>query len=35
MIENLVLFMYKMKFSIDPVYVNNRTYITKLVQLLP
>lgn len=35
MIENLVLFMYKWKFSIDPVYVNNKSYIDKLIGLLP
>ncbi len=35
MVENLVLFMYKQKFAVDPVYVNSKNYVKGLVGLLP
>jgi hypothetical protein len=35
LVENLVLFMYKQKFAVDPVYVHSKGYVMGLVELLP
>lgn len=35
LVENLVLFMYKQKFAVNPVYVNSKGYVMGLVGLLP
>jgi hypothetical protein len=33
-LESLVLYMYRWRFSKDPAYTNNRTYIFKLCEIL-
>lgn len=35
LIENLLLYMYKWKFNQEPTFVNNHSYLSALLQLLP
>lgn len=34
-VEDLILYMYKMKLSLNPKYIDNEYYLTNLLQILP